>query len=154
MTADPFPASDVLACPACGATAFVLTLGGRESGAIKCQECRTVIDSPDAPRGRGRPAIGPLLSVRVPDALRARIETARDPGEALADTVRRLLDESAPPDVRIGYPPPGESPRVWVVECVAPCGVVVSRHRSESAALIGRNGHIDRAHARWSGVAR
>lgn len=153
MTADPFPASDGLACPECGATVFVLTLGGRASGSIECQECATVIDSPDAARGRGRPAIGPLLSVRIPDALRARIETAREPGEALADTVRRLLDESAPPDVRISYPPPGE-PQVWAVECAAPCGVVVSRHRSESAALLGRNGHIDRAHARWSGVTR
>jgi hypothetical protein len=48
------------------------------------------------PRRRGRPAVGPALTIRLPDELRERVEAAALPGETdLAATVRRLLDVAA-----------------------------------------------------------
>ena len=47
--------------------------------------------------------------------------------------------------IDITRPIPGDSDRTWAVDCRA-CGVLVSRHRSESAALLARTGHLDRAH--------
>jgi hypothetical protein len=51
--------------------------------------------APAPARGRGRPAVGPALTIRLPAELRERVEGAALPGESLADTVRRLLDLAA-----------------------------------------------------------
>lgn len=42
-------------------------------------------------------------------------------------------------------PIPGDRDQAWAVDCRT-CGVTVSRHRSQSAALLGRTGHLDRRH--------
>jgi hypothetical protein len=55
----------------------------------------TAAPSPESPRRPGRPSIGPQVNVRIPPELRARIDAAALPGEALADTMRRLLDLAA-----------------------------------------------------------
>lgn len=48
-------------------------------------------------RRRGRPPIGPALTIRLPDELRARVAAAALPGESLAETARRLLDSATAP---------------------------------------------------------
>lgn len=43
------------------------------------------------PLRRGRPEIGPRFQMRLPPELRARLENEAQPGEKLADTIRRRL---------------------------------------------------------------
>lgn len=89
MTADSFPASEY-APPA--------RERGRAAGMSDADIARLVDRALGPPgRGRGRPAIGRPLTVRLPDELRARVAAAALPGEALAETARRLLDAATAP---------------------------------------------------------
>ncbi len=47
--------------------------------------------------------------------------------------------------IEIAYPIPGDRDQTWAVDCRT-CGVLISRHRTESAALTARARHLDRTH--------
>jgi hypothetical protein len=57
--------------------------------------CLVTAAAAEPARRRGRPVVGPALTIRMPAELRERVEDAALPGESLADTVRRLLDLAA-----------------------------------------------------------
>jgi hypothetical protein len=63
---------------------------------------------PCSPPG-GRPPIGPPVTIRLPAELRAGVEALAEPGEKLAETVRRLL--AAAVDAAAA-PPPAAAPLV------------------------------------------
>ncbi len=45
-------------------------------------------------RGPGRPAVGPILNVRLAEEQRDKLKTLADGGESLAAVVRRLIDQA------------------------------------------------------------
>lgn len=86
----------------------VRSTGGREGPLMIGRESAYLLAIPQAPRRRGRPAIGNPVPVRLTDAQTAAVARLTPPGGSRAETVRRLVQEAL--EARLAVPLSGLAP--------------------------------------------